>query len=651
MSTETFPHAAPRIALGRLTALWPQAALGSILGLSALLDFLHLSRNGYANTYYSAAVKSMDASWHNFFFAALDRGGLESIDKPPLALWLQAISTKLFGFSSMSILAPEALAGVASVGVLYLLVARRFGRVAGLVGALALAVSPVSVAINRDNEPDALFVLLLLATCYLTVRAIESGRLRTLLGTAVLAALAFNTKMLLVAVIVPGIALGYLLFAPGSRARRAASAAVATVMFAVVSSAWLLAVQLTPAAERPWLGSTSDNSVLSLLFGYNGFGRIDGQTGGTSSSGGLGGAFSGSPGVTRLINHALGDQAGWLLPLAIAGGVSVAIAAVRSRRRADAGALVVIGGWFVTAAVIFSISAGIVHTYYVATLAPAIACLVGAGAVSLWSDARASGARLVAPLLALGASAWLEVVLLERSGYLPWLQDVVVFATIAAALLLLAPYLHASLEGRAWLAAVGIALGLGGLLLAPAAWSLTTLKGAVNGVFPGAGPSFVSGLSATDNSPFGGPGFGGLRIGGPGGGFGGTSSSDVAPALRYATAHAATTRFPLIVQTDEEAASSIIGGSKVASIGGFSGRETVFSTSRLASLVASGEARYFLLGGQTGFGSAAGTANTGISAIESVCTAIPASRWSTSSTGSATLYDCAGKATAIRIAR
>ena len=369
-------------------ALRRHAPLAAVLAVAAVLNGAKLAQNGFANQYYAGAVRSMMTSWHNFFFASFDQGGLVSVDKPPLALWAEAASAKVFGFSGVTILLPEAIAGVLAVWLLYLLVARYFGRAAGLVAALALAVSPVSVAVNRDNNPDALFALLLIAAVWAAARAVESGRLRWLLASAVLTGLAFNTKMLAAGIIVPGIALGYLFCARLPWGKRIGHLLVAGIPLALVSSAWIAAVQLTPAADRPYVGSTSDNSALSLALGYNGLGRVLGQSGGTSfGGGGGGGTFSGTPGFFRLINDALGDQGGWLLPLAIVGGVSAFVYAWRFRR-VQLGPLVMLGGWFVAGAVVFSYSSGIVHTYYLSALAPATSALVGIGTVSLARDAK-----------------------------------------------------------------------------------------------------------------------------------------------------------------------------------------------------------------------------------------------------------------------
>ena len=639
MSAGAVAEARPRASV--LAAQWHRIALAGILALAAALDFVRLGQNGWANTYYSAAVRSMLRNWHNFLFASFDPGGLVSVDKPPLALWVEAASAKVFGYSGVAILLPEALAGVAAVWLLYLLVARFFGRPAGLLAALALAVSPVSVAVNRDNNPDALFVLLLVAAAWAGARAVESGRLRWLAGCAVLVGLAFNTKMLAAGVVVPGLALAYLFFANASWKRRLWHLAVAGGILAVLSSAWIAAVDLTPAADRPYVGSTTDNSALSLALGYNGLGRVTGQEGGTSTGGGLGGAFSGTPGFFRLLNGALGDQGSWLLPLALVGLVSAAIWAIR-RRRSQLGPLVVIGGWFLAAVVVFSFSDGIIHTYYLSALAPATSALAGIGIVSLGRDARRGGPWAALPLLAVVFTAWLQVTLLDRSSYDSWLVPLVVGAAVAAcaALVTLAVFPEWSARGR--VAAAALAVATAGFLAAPAAWSASTWKVAVSGTFPGAGPTYLTGSGGFG----GGGGFRGAPPGGGLGGFGGGSSSTgVDAALTYVESHGATSRFALIVSSEQEAAQYVIAGKPVSSMGGFTGRETVLTHSYLARLVRDGEARYFLLGGQTGIGPGGG-ANEGASTVESVCTAVSSSAWGGSGSG-ATLYDCAGKAAAI----
>jgi 4-amino-4-deoxy-L-arabinose transferase-like glycosyltransferase len=213
------------------------AAVVPVLALAAVLYTHALSQNGYGNTFYSAGVKSMLVSWHNFFFVSFDPGGLISIDKPPLGLWLQAASAELFGFSPLSLLLPEAIAGVLAVAALYLIVQRRFGLLAGLLSALALALFPSFTAVARENNVDALLILLLVLTCGAALRAVESGHPRDLLLTAALLALAFNTKGLAAYLVLPGIGLAYLICAPVSMRRRVIQLLGGGVLLAVLSLA------------------------------------------------------------------------------------------------------------------------------------------------------------------------------------------------------------------------------------------------------------------------------------------------------------------------------------------------------------------------------------------------------------------------------
>jgi 4-amino-4-deoxy-L-arabinose transferase-like glycosyltransferase len=271
------------IPAGRLSpALGPlrHLPLAGLLALSAVLNVQRLSRNGYANIFYAAGVKSMLRSLHNFLFVSFDPGGLITIDKPPLALWLQVASAKLFGFSPLSLLLPEAIAGVLSVAALYVILTRRLGPLAGLAGGLGLAVFPSFVAVSRDNGVDPLLLLLLILACGAALWAIRAGRLGPLLLCSVLIGLAFNTKTLAAYLVVPGIALPYLLCAPRPPRRLILHLLAAGIVLAIVSGSWIAVVELTPASQRPFVGSSTDNTELGLTFEYNGVGRVGGQVGG-----------------------------------------------------------------------------------------------------------------------------------------------------------------------------------------------------------------------------------------------------------------------------------------------------------------------------------------------------------------------------------
>ena len=366
-------------ARGAMRAVMPiarHAGLLFLIVLSTVLNTRHLAQNGYSNDFYSSGVRSMLDSWHNFLFASFDPGGFITIDKPPLALWVQVASAKAFGFSPLSLLLPEALMGVLTVVILYVLLARRLGVVAAFAGGLALAVFPSFVAVSRDNGVDPLLILLMTAACATAVRACETGRWRSLILTGVLVGLGFNTKTLAAYLVVPSIAVGFLVSAPGSLPVRAGKLLVGGLVMLVVSFSWIAFVELTPASRRPWVGSSTNNTELGLTFEYNGLGRVEGQEGGPgevfarpgarveppkpkpkphSASPSHAGAdhshpapalstflpdgryrnpipFGSKPSPVRLFGKGLGDQAGWEIPLALFGLIGLARLLLAFRR-------------------------------------------------------------------------------------------------------------------------------------------------------------------------------------------------------------------------------------------------------------------------------------------------------------------------------
>src|SRR3954465_1196004 len=267
-----------RPALAIRTFKRPEVA--ALLVLAAVLNLWAPDQNGWANEYHSAAIRSMASSWHNFLYGSFDASGGMTVDKPPLSLWVQTLSVKAFGFSSLAVLVPQALMGMASVALVYDLTRRRFGRVAGGVAGLVLALTPMTVAVSRHNNPDALLVLCSVAALWFVVRALEDGRTKWLVWAGVCVGLAFETKMLVALMVVPGIAAAWLWVAPRGRVAAVKSLLAGGVAMVLVGLAWPLLVALTPASDRPWISSTADNSIWSLIFGYNGLKRIGGQAGG-----------------------------------------------------------------------------------------------------------------------------------------------------------------------------------------------------------------------------------------------------------------------------------------------------------------------------------------------------------------------------------
>jgi 4-amino-4-deoxy-L-arabinose transferase-like glycosyltransferase len=554
----------------RLRALpLPRPELAVLLSLAALLYLWALSKNGWANDYYSAAARSMAGSWHDFLYGSFDAKGLMTVDKPPAALWVEALSVRVFGFNSLAILVPQALMGIASVGLLYDLTRRRWGRVAGTVAGLGLALTPIFVAISRHNNPDALLVLCSVGALWCLVRALEHGATKWLVFAGVCVGLGFEAKMGAALVVLPGMALAYLWVAPRGRLVAVRQLAVAGAVLLAVALAWPVLVWLTPAASRPWISGTSDNSIWSLIWEYNGLGRLEGQTGGPGNLG-AGGTFGGPTGAFRLLNEALGGQAGWLLGAALAGGIG--IAALSRLRRTDprTGWIIAVGLAFGVTAVAFSFAGGIFHPYYTSLLAPFAAALVGAtvgqvlaverggtaaaavgdgsaaaaarvrgstGAIGLRRDGddAAAGrrhgsreavlARMVGAV-AIGLGAIVELVVIDNSASdLDWLVVPLVIVSLAAVVaLLFADALAGRLRGRTSparirLAALACAVGI--LLVGPAIWSVDTLGHPTSSTFPAGGPESASTMGGPGGMG-GGPGVGSGGLPSMGGGEGGT---------------------------------------------------------------------------------------------------------------------------------
>ena len=528
----------------RAAARCPFPSWACLLLLSGVLNLWALTRNGWANQYYSAAVRSMSSSWHNFLFGSFDPSGLMTVDKPPLALWVQALSARVFGFHPLSILAPQALMGVATVALVYDLTRRMWGRTAGFVAGLVLALTPITVAISRHNNPDALLALCCVGALWFLVRALQDGRTRWIVLAGVSVGLGFETKMGAALLVVPAIVAAWLWVAPRGRLAALRQLLAGGAAMVVVGGAWPLLMALTPASSRPWISGTSDNSILSLILNYNGLGRLDGQAGGPQNMGGGGPGggttFGGASGPLRLLNDGLGGQAGWLLGFALVAMVALLVATRLRRADARTGWLMAAGGMFLTTAVAFSFAQGIFHPYYVAQLAPFTAALVGAGSGWFLSRHRAAGALAAA---ALAAGVVTELLVLHNvPGQLTWLPAVLIAAGAVIAVALVA------VRGR-WRGAL-LAAALGLLLLAPASWAVQTLGHATEGTFPAGGPA-QAGLGGGR----GGPGGGGVRGFGarPGAGTGsprrprppaGASAAaraHPAPVARAAAASAATT--------------------------------------------------------------------------------------------------------------
>ncbi|MFF2514435.1 ArnT family glycosyltransferase [Streptomyces sp. NPDC058086] len=489
--------------ISRALPRWAAApvALGLILLLSALLYGWALGSLGWGNTYYSAAVKSMGQSWTNFLFGSFDPAGVITVDKPPAALWPQVISSKIFGLHGWALILPQLLEGVATVLALHRTVRRWAGEGAALLAALVMTLTPITVAINRDNNPDTLLVLFLVSAAYALTRALqsESGRhgMWWLCASGFLIGCGFLTKMMAAWMVLPALAVAWLVGATGTWLARVGRLLIAGAVCAVSSLWWVAMVAWWPG-ERPYIGGSTDGGAWDLVTGYNGLGRIFGESAGSGGMGNIGGAFGGEAGLLRLFNDQVAGQISWLLPVsAVALIVAVVGVVLRRRGSSSAGAAlegsgwVLWGTWLLVCGLVFSTQEGTFHPYYTTQLAPAIAALT-AGLVIALTRAHRAGARWALPVGAgtvLLTVAWAVTVIRrvpDRHGWLAW---VVLALGLSAAGLLAA----AMLKPRLASAALGGAVLA--VLLAPGAWAVSVPGGsgsAMGGTNPTAGPMTMS---------------------------------------------------------------------------------------------------------------------------------------------------------------
>ena len=477
----------------------PKRSAGEVVAVAVLLlttacaYLWDLTASGYANSFYAAAVQAGTKSWKAFFFGSLDASNFITVDKPPASLWVMELSGRLFGFSSLSMLLPEVLMGVATVALVYSALRRWFGPGAGIVAGAVMATMPVAALMFRFNNPDALLVLLLTAGAYCLTRALERGSTRWLLALGATIGFGFLAKMGEALLVVPAFGGAYLLAAPTPPWRRLLQLLGAGAAMVVSAGWWVLAVALWPASSRPMIDGSPTNSILNLILEYNGLGRLTGATGGPGGGGGGGGGgganFSGTTGALRLFNSLMGGQASWLLPAAmiiLAGGLLLTMRTSRTDR--TRAALVMWGGWLVVAGAVFSLSQGVIHTYYTVALAPPVAALIGIGAVQLWTRRQALWARGVAGAIIALTAAW-AVVLLDRSpSWEPWLRPLIAGAAALAVTGLVVA--SSGLRRGAWRRKAGVsALAAGAIacLAGPLAFTLQTIGTAHTGSLPSAG--------------------------------------------------------------------------------------------------------------------------------------------------------------------
>ena len=651
-------HGQPRGRIARLLRgpedpAWARPAVAALLAATAVLYLVGLSRNGWANAFYAAAVQAGARSWKAFFFGSFDAANFITVDKPPASLWVMEISARIFGLNSWSLLVPQALEGVATVGVLYATVRRWFGPAAGLIAGAVLAVTPVAALMFRYDNPDALLVLLLVLAAYAITRALESGQTRWLALTGALLGFGFLTKMLQAFLVLPVFALVYLIAGPPRLGRRIWQLLVGGAAVVVAAGWWVGIVMLIPAADRPYVAGSTDNNILQLTFGYNGLGRLTGnETGSVGPTTRSSAAFGGPAGITRLFSSTMGSQASWLIPAAVTGLLALLWLSRRSPRtdRTRTAALMW-GGWLVLTGLVFSFMSGIIHPYYTIALAPAIGALTGIAAVTLWRIRERMAARLTLTAMLAVTAAWAWVLLGRSPGWYPWLRVVVVvLAVLGAAGFVMSGRAaggHRARErglagltsvgqGRRFLTAAAVSLAAIAGLAGPLAYSSSTAATAYTGAIPVAGPAAGGGFGGPGAfRGAGGPGQGGFPRSGkgrfpggqpgagrfPGGaggaagrGFGGGGGlgrdTQVNGALTKLLKNGAAgyTWVAATVGAESAAPFQLASGEPIMAIGGFNGTDPAPTLAQFEKYVSEHKIHYFVGQNQASFGGGTGDA-------------------------------------------
>lgn len=642
---------------------WARPGLLVLLVATALLYLWGLSASGWANDFYAAAVQAGTQSWKALLFGSLDSGNAITVDKPPAALWVMGLSGRLLGFSSFSLLLPQALMGVASVGLVYGAVRRWSGPAAGLIAGAALALTPVAALMFRFDNPDALLVLLLVAAAYCTVRATEKGSGRWLAAAGVAVGFGFLTKMMQAFLVLPALGLVFLVAAPIALRARILKLLGAVVAL-VISGGWFVAlVSLWPADSRPYIGGSTDNSLLELALGYNGLGRVMGGEGNGGGGGGPGGGgntgFGGSTGITRLFGDSMGTEISWLLPAALIGLVAGLWFTRRTPRTGRLRAsLLLWGGWLLVTGVVFSFMQGTIHPYYTVALAPAIAALVGIAVVELWRGREFRSARAALGLMLAATGVWNFVLLDRTPDWYPALRWIVLVGSIVVAAVLIAGA-HALGKMTVVVAAAGLLFGFAGTT----AYALETAATPHSGSIPTSGPSSGHGMGG-----FGGMPAGGNSAGAPGGtapsgtGSGATDSTSGGPGNAQPPGGADSTGArnggpgggnsdntalqELLKSANNRWAAATVGsqsagslelstGTSIMAIGGFTGSDNSPTLAQFQQYVNNGDIHYFFAGGGPGGGrgpgGGSGSASEITSWVESHYTAI--------TVGGTTVYD------------
>jgi 4-amino-4-deoxy-L-arabinose transferase-like glycosyltransferase len=547
-----------------------------------------LGSSGGANDFYAAAVQAGTQDYKAWLFGSLDSGNAITVDKPPAALWVMALSGRIFGFSPFSMLLPQALMGVGAVALLNAAVRRCSGPAAGLMAGAILALTPVAALMFRFNNPDALLVLLLVAAAYCVVRAIESAGTRWIALAGCVIGFAFLAKMMQAFLVVPGFGLAFLVAAPGGLWRRAGKLVVGAAAMTAAAGWYIALVSLWPASSRPFIGGSTDNSLLQLALGYNGLDRVVGGDGNPAGGGPGGPMFGGAAGIGRLFGQSMGTEISWLLPAALIGLLAGLWLTGRTPRTARVRAsLLLWGGWLLVTGGVFSFMHGVIHPYYTVALAPAIAALVAISVRELWRGKDFLVARAILGAMSAVTGVWAFILLDRTPEWLPVLRWIVLAGSIVVASVLVVGVQRLR-RGAVVVAIAGILFGVAGT----AAYAIDTAGHSHGGPIPTSGPS----TSGSGGGPGRGPAAPGGRAGGDGPGAGTSDSPELAALVKSADNRWAAAGIGSMTTSSLELRT----GSSIMAIGGFTGSDNSPTLTQFQQYVADKQIGYFITGGRGG---------------------------------------------------
>ena len=605
-----------------------------ILILSSVLNFANIGIEGYANTYYSAGVKSMMMNLKNFFFVSSDPSGFVTIDKPPIGFWLQTLSAKIFGFSGWSVILPQAVAGVISVWLIYYLVNRSFGSLAGLVSALCLAVTPIFVATSRNNTIDNLLVLSSLLACWAISLAAEKGKFKYLILSLAIVGIGFNIKMVEAYMVAPAIFITYFFSSALYYKIKIEHLIIGSVILLVVSLSWAIIVDLVPANDRPFIGSSTNNSVMELIIGHNGIERLG--IGGRNANKGdseqdvlknqtnmlksklpthqsVGGQYemenNSKTGITKLFYYNnLSDQISWFLPLALIGFIASAIEEnfkfpFDNKRKLS---LLLWSMWLLTEFVYFSFSKNVTHTYYLTTMAPSIAALTGIGLAAMWKFYKEEGWEKWILPSAFITNGLTEIFILyynynyvKSNGY----KIIIIITGILCIVASTAMVIDNTIKRRNSFYAentsvrksnvILASIAFIGILTAPMVWSFTTIFYPMNASSPAAGLDLEFNMQSKN-----------------------FSNSRNLKLIQFLEKNNKNEKYFIAVPSAMTYASDLIlkTGKPVITLGGFGGSDKIITLNQFKQLVIKGAVRYVLVSdvGRRGVGPMESNANNDI---------------------------------------